>query len=103
MRATNFTVTMALLVAFTIFIAVVRSKKPLENNWPLLYWILVVFFAFVRPEESFNPTYLLIGLGCGLLLRFEFMNSIFIRIIRTVEFAVMLYVVCRGIQIIARY
>ena len=103
MRATNFTVTMALLVAFTIFIAVVRSKKPLENNWPLVYWILVVFFTVVRAEESFNLTYLLVGLTCGLLLRFEFMNPFFIRIIRAAEFAVMLYVVCRGVQIIAQY
>jgi hypothetical protein len=94
---------MALLIAFTIFIAVVRSKRPLENNWPLLYWILVVFFVLVRAEDSFNPTYLLIGLASGLLLRFEFMNSMFIRIIRTVELAAMLYVVCRGIQIIAQY
>jgi hypothetical protein len=37
------------------------------------------------------------------LLRFEFMNSVFIRIIRTVELAVMLYIVCRGVQIIAQY
>ena len=103
MRATNFTVTMALLIAFTIFIAVVRSKKPLENNWPLLYWILVVFFTLVRSEDSFNFYYLLVGFVCGLLLRFEFMNAVFIQIFRVLEFAVMLYIVCRGIQIILQY
>jgi hypothetical protein len=103
MRATNFSVTVVLLVAFTIFIAVVRSKKPLENNWPVLYWLLVLFFTLVRPEDTFRFDVLLVGFACGLLLRFEFMNSFFIQLFRVLEFLVMLYIVCRGIQIVLQY
>ena len=38
-RATNFTVSVLLLMAATIFMMFVRMRKPVENNWPFLYWV----------------------------------------------------------------
>jgi hypothetical protein len=99
-RATNFTVTVLLLVAFTIFMAYVRQRKSLENNWPILYWLLVVFFAIIRPEETFSIEILLVGLACGFLLRFEFMNPFFIKSVRIIEGLVFAYVIYRGLQIV---
>ena len=99
-RATNFSVTVLLLIALTIFIAGVRNKKPLENNWPLIYWLLAFLFTLVREEETYNFNIILIGLGAGFLLRFEFMNNFFVRLVKTVEIGVWIYVVYRGFQMI---
>src|SRR4051794_9342401 len=95
-RATNFSVTVLLLIALTIFMAGVRNRKPLDNNWPLIYWILVFMFTLVREEETYNFNLILVGLGAGLLLRFEFMNNFFVRLLKTVELGVWAYVIYRS-------
>ena len=99
-RATNFSVTVLLLIALTIFMAGVRNKKPLDNNWPLIYWILVFLFTLVREEETYNLNIILLGLAAGFLLRFEFMNNFFVRLVKAVEIGVWCYVVYRGFQMI---
>src|SRR5689334_9002140 len=98
-HATNFTVTTMLLVAFTVFMAGVRNKKSLDSNWPLLYWVLVLVFTLVRPEETFHYQLVLLGLASALLLRFEFMNDFFVKMFRAIETVVFVYVVIRGIQV----
>jgi len=99
-RATNFTVAVLLLMALTIFMAWLRNRKPLDNSWPLIYWILVFLFTLVREEETYNLNIILVGLAAGMLLRFEFMNPFFIRLVKTVEVGVWCYVLYRGFQII---
>ena len=99
-RATNFSVTVLLLIGLTIFMAGVRNKKPLDNNWPLIYWILAFLFTLVREEETYNLNIILLGLGAGFLLRFEFMNVFFVRLVKTVEIGVWGYVIYRGFQMI---
>lgn len=97
---TNFTVTMTLLLGFTIVVMSVRSKKPVENNWPVLYWFLLLFFTIVRSEETFNFLFIAIGLGAGLLLRFEFLNNFFTKLVRLVEGGVFVYVLIRGVNVL---
>lgn len=99
-RATNFSVTVLLLIGLTIFMAGVRNKKPLDNNWPLIYWLLAFMFTVVREEDTYNSYIILLGLGAGLLLRFEFMNVFFVRLLKTVEVGVWAYVIYRGFQMI---
>jgi hypothetical protein len=99
-RATNFSVTVLLLIALTLFMAGVRNRKPLDNSWPLIYWILAFVFTLVREEDTYNIYIILLGLGAGLLLRFEFMNGLFVRLVKTVEVGVWVYVIYRGFQII---
>ena len=99
-RATNFSVTVLLLIALTIFMAGVRNKKPLDNNWPLIYWLLAFLFTLVREEDTYNLNIILVGLAAGFLLRFEFMNKFFIRLVKTVEIGVWAYVIYRGFQMV---
>jgi hypothetical protein len=98
-RATNFTITTLLLVAFTVFIAGVRNKKSLDSNWPLIYWGLVLVFTLVRPEDSFDYRLVMLGLAMALLLRFEFMNEFFVKTTRVIEMVLFVYVVIRGLQV----
>lgn len=99
-RATNFTVTVLLLMAFTVFMIVVRHKKPLESNWPMIYWVVIVFFTLFRTEETFDLNIILAGLVSGLLLRFEFMSSVLVGVARFVELLIWGYVLYRGSAIV---
>jgi hypothetical protein len=99
-RATNFSVTVLLLIATTVFMIGVRNRKPLDNNWPLMYWIVMFLFTLVREEDTFNINIVLAGLAAGMLLRFEFMNPFFVRLVKLVELAVWGYIIYRGFQII---
>jgi hypothetical protein len=99
-RATNFSVAVLLLIAATVFMIGVRNRKPLDNNWPLIYWIVVFLFTLVREEDTFNINVVLIGLVAGLLLRFEFMGPFFVRLVKLAELAVWGYIIYRGFQIV---
>ena len=99
-RATNFSVTVLLLIALTVFMVGIRNKKPLDNNWPFIYWLMAFIFTLMREEETYNLNIILVGLVAGFLLRFEFMNAFFIRLVKTVEIGVWAYVIYRGFQII---
>jgi hypothetical protein len=102
-HATNFTVSILLLMAVTVFMAVVRMKKPLENNWLLFYWILITFVAVAHAAEVFDFRIIVVGLVAGLLLRFEFMNRTFARVVMAVELSVMAYVLFCGWAVITTY
>ena len=90
--ATNYTVSLVLLMALTVFIAGVRLRKPVENNWPFLYWVLVGVLALTN-SDLFDLRIIAVGVIAGLLLRFEFMSRGVSKVIMTVEMAVWVYIV----------
>lgn len=81
--------TFALAVA-TVWLAINRFSLKLENNWPLLYYALLVLFSNLYPR-AINAYVIYVGVVCGLMLRFEFMNDrvvFFVRLLELVCFAV---------------
>lgn len=96
-NATTFNVIIALLMAFTLFVAGMRMTKPLDTNWPVLYWIIMTVFSFRYAEDSFDPRIIMIGLGAGLLLRFEFLGRIVANLLKIVEVCVWAYVLYMGL------
>ena len=99
-NANNYTVSIALLMALTVFMAAVRMRKPLENNWPFLYWILMTVISFRYPDDTWDPRFILVGLAAGLLLRFEFLGRPMTNFIRLIEGCVMAYVLYIGLLIV---
>jgi hypothetical protein len=99
-RATNFSVGVLLLIGATVFMIGVRNRKPLDNNWPLLYWMVVFLFTLMREEDTFNINIVLAGVAAGMLLRFEFMSPLLVRFVKLAELAVWGYVIYRGFQVI---
>jgi hypothetical protein len=89
-----------LLMALTVFTIGVRNKKPLDNSWPLIYWLLVLTFTYWCDEETFNPSFILAGFATGMLLRFEFMNAFFVGFVKVAEAVGWGYVMYRGFQYI---
>lgn len=90
-EASNYSVAMLLLMAFTVAMMIVRSKKPLENNWPFLYWLLVLVVSLRWPDDTWDFRAVLTGAAAGLMLRFEFMNIIFVRLFKFVEVCVQVF------------
>ena len=102
-NANNYTVSIALLMALTLFMAGVRMRKPLETNWLLFYWGLITIISFRYPDETFDPRVVMVGLSVGLLLRFEFLGGAFEKLIRAVEIAVFIYIVARCVKAIFQW
>ena len=85
-------VTTALMAAFALFVIYTRLKNWLESNVPLLYYLALIIY--MQAVEGNVPLWLsLAGLCCALILRFEFMNEVFIRIVKLVEMVV-LVIIC---------
>jgi hypothetical protein len=99
-NANNFSVSVLLLMALTIFMISVRMRKPLENNWLLFYWMLITVVTVTRSEDLFDFRFILVGLIAGLMLRFEFMNRTVSQVIMAVEMVVFVYVLIAGWSIL---
>ena len=85
-------VTTALMAAFALFVIYSRLKNWLESNIPLLYYLALIIY--MQAVVGSVPMWLsLAGLLCALILRFEFMNEVFIRIVKLVEMVV-LVIIC---------
>jgi hypothetical protein len=95
--ATNYTVSMLLLMAFTVGMMIVRGKKPLDNNWPLFYWILVLLVSIRWPSDFWEFHVVLAGAVAGAMLRYEFMNRHFVWLFRFIELAVQIYMLYFGL------
>ena len=93
------TVTTGLLVAFAILVIFIRTKNWLDSNLPLFFYAVMI--AYTRAVDSRVPILLiLVGLGLSLLLRFEFMNTVMIRIVRYLEIAVLIGIVYLSVQMV---
>jgi hypothetical protein len=101
-HATNFTVSILLLMALTLFIAGVRVRKPVENNWVLFYWILVTVVTITNPD-LYDFRVIAAGLAAGLLVRFEFMSGAITRLVLIVEMCVWAYILYRSWLIAISY
>lgn len=83
------------LMALTIWMAVARFTMRQESNWPLVYYFLLAVYwkAF---EGGLNGYWVLAGVACGLLLRFEFLGGPVLKMVRGAELAVFAYVLWRS-------
>lgn len=91
-RATNFSVSVLLLMAATIFMMAVRMRKPVENSWPFLYWVGVAVATLSNLDLAFDFRIILVGVIAGLMLRFEFLNRSLTNVVMVVEMVVWIYI-----------
>lgn len=70
-----------LLVAVLAIVAVVMLlRKKYDSNLPLIFYFVAVMFSNMS-DRDINPYLLYSGLGLALLLRFEFMNQGFAKVV----------------------
>lgn len=78
--------TEVLLIALAVWAALVLWKQKLDSNLPMLFY--TALFAFTNSTGRPVNTYMLCaGAGLALLLRFEFLNSGFSRLVLVLEVA----------------
>jgi len=81
-------ITAVLIIAFGLFVMYTQWKNWFENNLTIVFY--VIFFTFMKSIDGVVPSWLtLAGFGLALMLRFEFMNTGFTRVIKYLELAAM--------------
>jgi hypothetical protein len=80
MDASPTNVTELLVVALAVWAVAFLMMKRYASNLPLMFYAVAVMFTNMS-ERSINPYLLYTGLAFALLLRFEFMNTSFSKVI----------------------
>jgi hypothetical protein len=101
-QITLFNVITLMLMAATVLVAARRFGARVDSNWPLAYYGVLV--AYWRGYAYTLDTYWVLGgLLCGLILRFEFLGGAVEKLIRALEILVFGYVIFCGVKLILRW
>lgn len=101
-QITLFNVVTLFLMAATLTMAVKRFSLRVDSNLPLTYYGLLL--AYWRGNAFTLDTYWVLGgLLCGLLLRFEFLGGAVEKLIRVFELLVFAYVAVRCVRLILQW
>ena len=101
-QITLFNIVTLSLMAATLLVAARRYAASAESNWPLAYYGVLI--AYWRGYSYTLDTYWVMGgLLCGLLLRFEFLGGAVEKLIRALEALVFAYVIWRCVKLILRW
>jgi hypothetical protein len=85
-------VTTVLMAALALYVMYTRLKNWLESNVPIFFYVFLIIY--MRAVDGSVPLWLsLAGMCCALILRFEFMNEFFIRVVKFLEFAVLAVII----------
>ena len=98
-QITIFNVVTLFLLLATFVMGYKRFTLPGESNWPLVYYALLIVYWRSYPF-SLDNYWVLMGVLCGLLLRFEFLGGPFKKVIRGIELVVFGYIVWRCFKLI---
>lgn len=72
------------MIAFAMFVLFIRWRNWLDSNVPVIFYVVLI--AFMRSADGIVPIWLiLVSFALGLLLRFEFMNPLFTKLIKFLE------------------
>jgi hypothetical protein len=84
-----------LLVALLAIVAMfLLMRKKYDSNLPLFFYFIALIFTNMT-DRSVNPYLMVVGLALALLLRFEFMNPAFTKLVAglaTASMGVIVYV-----------
>jgi hypothetical protein len=98
-QITLFNVVTLFLMAVTVLIGAKRLSAAVDTNWPLAYYGLLL--AYWRSYSYTMDNYWVLGgVLCGLLLRFEFLGGAVEKMIRAIELLVFAYVALRCVQLV---
>lgn len=89
-RFAPFNITTAVLAGVTIWVLIARVRGMVESNWPLFYYIGVIAYTMFFPDYL-DPAWVYSGVVCTLLLRFEFMGGVFLKLIRFLDIVVLVF------------
>lgn len=98
-RFTLFNSLTLFVMALTIGMFYARFRCRLESTWPLFYYVVVVGFWLAFGGALAAP-WVIGGLACGVLLRFEFMGGFVLKGVRVLEMIFFGYVLWRCLALL---
>lgn len=98
-RLTPFSVITFIMMVATAGVIWIRFRKPVENNWPLFYYLAVVVYlkAF---DGALEPMVVYVGMVVALLLRFEFLGGFILKVVKVADLLILGYFLWRGVSMI---
>jgi hypothetical protein len=92
-------VTTALIIAFALFVIYTRLKNWLDSNVPIFFYVILI--AYMKSIEGGVPLWLMLtAFALALVLRFEFMNVTFARIVKAFEICALGMIIYLSVQMI---
>ena len=79
-NATPENITALLVASLAVLAMVFLMRKKYDSNLPLLFYFIALIFTNMS-DKTVNPYLMFVGLAFALLLRFEFMNSGFAKVV----------------------
>ncbi|MBM3787221.1 MAG: hypothetical protein FJW30_22925 [Acidobacteria bacterium] len=80
--------------AISTWLFSIRGKLPSESNWPLFYYLGMVFYQKTG-GRFIEANFIYAGVVCAMMIRFEFLSTGFIKVFRFIEAICLVYVVWR--------
>jgi len=82
------------VAALTVWLFSVRSRLATENNWPLFYYLGMVFYQKAG-GRFLDAGFIYGGVVCAMMIRFEFMSTKFVKVFRFIESICFVYIIWR--------
>jgi hypothetical protein len=99
LKSDALSVTTALIIAFALFVAYTRLKNWLDSNVPIFFYVILI--AFMKSVDGDLPLWLMLtAFALGLVLRFEFMNVTFARVVKVFELCALGAIIYLCVQMI---
>jgi hypothetical protein len=80
LNANSENITTLLVAGLAVLAMVFLMRKKYDSNLPLFFYFIALIFTNMSDKEV-NPYLMFIGLAFALLLRFEFMNTGFMKLV----------------------
>ena len=85
--------------SITAWLFAVRGRMAPESNWPLVYYLGMVFYQKTG-GHFLEPAFIYGGVVCAMMIRFEFMSQGFVRTFRVIEAICLIYIIWRCVDFV---
>jgi hypothetical protein len=85
--------------AITAWLFGARGRTAEESNWPLLYYLAMVFYQKTG-GQFLDANFIYAGVVCAMMIRFEFMSQRFVKIFRFLEAICLIYIIWRSLDFV---
>ena len=99
LRFTDIELLALVVCGITCWLLVQRGRMPVESNWPLLFYLGMVFYQKTA-GRFLEADFVYAGVVCAMMIRFEFMSKGFVKVFRFIEGVCIVYVIWRCLDFV---
>jgi len=97
--ANSYAVTTGLVAAFGLFVVYMRLRNWLDSNVPIIFYIICM--GYMLAVDGAVPVWLILAsFALCLLLRFEFMNAAFTRVVKFLELGTLVGIIVLSLRMV---